>query len=79
MTYHEFFERRRTLASHISSKQNKVDPTGVLDRGATRFEVPQNDFGVLQNDFGVLQNDFGVPQNDFGVPQNDFGVLQNDF
>ncbi|MDZ8135321.1 MAG: hypothetical protein RM049_08445 [Nostoc sp. DedQUE04] len=32
--------------------------TYVLDRGATKFEVPQNDFGVPQNDFGVPQNDF---------------------
>ncbi|WP_322701348.1 hypothetical protein [Nostoc sp. DedQUE08] len=53
--------------------------TYVLDRGATKFEVPQNDFGVPQHDFGVPQNDFGVPQNDFEVPQNDFEVPQNDF
>ncbi|HYX15596.1 MAG TPA: hypothetical protein VE944_14745 [Nostoc sp.] len=39
--------------------------TCVLDRGATKFEV--------------LQHDFGVPQHDFGVPQHDFGVLQHDF
>ncbi|MDZ7967895.1 MAG: hypothetical protein RM368_23555 [Nostoc sp. DedSLP03] len=39
--------------------------TCVLDRGAIKFEVPQNDFGVPQNDFGVPQNDFGVPRNDF--------------
>ncbi|MEH2397146.1 hypothetical protein, partial [Nostoc sp.] len=48
--------------------------TCVFDRGATKFEVLQHDFGVPQHDFGVPQNDFGVPQNDFGVPQNDFGV-----
>ncbi|MEH2091474.1 hypothetical protein [Nostoc sp.] len=48
--------------------------TCVLDRGATKFQVPQHDFGVPQHDFGVPQHDFGVPQHDFGVPQHDFEV-----
>ncbi len=51
----------------------------VLDRGATKFEVLQHDFGVPQHDFGVPQHDFGVPQHDFQVLQHDFQVLQHDF
>ncbi|MEH2402437.1 hypothetical protein [Nostoc sp.] len=52
----------------------KSDRTCVLDRGATKFEVPQHDFGVPQHDFEVPQNDFEVPQHDFEVPQHDFKV-----
>ncbi|MEH2420508.1 MAG: hypothetical protein V7K48_06040 [Nostoc sp.] len=50
------------------------DYTCVLDRGATKFEVPQHDFGVPQHDFGVPQHDFGVLQHDYQVPQHDFEV-----
>ncbi|MEH1843338.1 MAG: hypothetical protein V7L20_32545 [Nostoc sp.] len=46
--------------------------TCVIERGATKFEVLQHDFGVPQNDFEVPQNDFEVPQNDVEVPQHDF-------
>ncbi|MEH2203980.1 MAG: hypothetical protein V7K53_07820 [Nostoc sp.] len=41
--------------------------TCVLDRGATKFEVLQHDFGVLQHNFGVPQHDFQVLQHDFEV------------
>ncbi|MEH2394215.1 MAG: hypothetical protein V7K21_21970 [Nostoc sp.] len=51
----------------------------VLDRGATKFEVLQHDFGVPQYDFQVPQHDFQVPQHDFEVPQHDFQVPQHDF
>ncbi|MEH2177890.1 hypothetical protein [Nostoc sp.] len=44
--------------------------TCVLDRGATKFEV-------LQHDFGVPQNDFGVPQHDFEVSVAYIAVLNN--
>ena len=36
------------------------DCTCVLDGGATKFQVPQHDFGVPQHDFQVPQHDFEV-------------------
>ncbi|MBN3942426.1 hypothetical protein [Nostoc sp. NMS9] len=51
--------------------------TCVLDRGATKFEVPQHDFQVFQHDFQVPQHDFQVLQHDFEVFVAHIAVLNH--